>query len=428
MKLRLPRGLRDLDPDEYRRIRYVSGKFQEVAEKYQFPLMEPSTIEFLGTLELKAGSDIENEIYAFTDKGGRRLALRFDLTVGLTRYVVSNPQLPKPIKLASCSVMWRYDEPQFARYRNFYQWDAEIFGADPVSAGGEIIAFSEDLLRELGLREIRTRVSSRKVLESAISERIRQLDPVEVMRIVDKKERQGIDVVRELLSGRGLTEDDVKWLSDLVSIEDRPTRARERLARVDSELVESPDYAQLAQTVEVAQSFGAQNVSIDLSVVRGIDYYDGVVFETSSAKAPQVGSLLGGGSFTVLVEALGGNFTAWGAAGGIERTLLALEATGQLGEKEVKRGTYVAYTEADLAPVASAVTKKLRDFGIASETSLVGRSLSNQLSYAERIGYRNVVIVGRKEWSNRRVVCKDFESGVQKEIPYQDLPRFLRGD
>ena len=128
VKLELPRGMRDLEADEFASISYVRDRFLETARLFNFQLIEPSPLESLSTLEAKGGVAISNEIYAFKDKGGRDVGLRFDLTIGLTRYVASRRDLKMPTKLATFAGVWRYDEPQAGRYRYFHQWDVEVYG------------------------------------------------------------------------------------------------------------------------------------------------------------------------------------------------------------------------------------------------------------------------------------------------------------
>ena len=154
MKFELPRGMRDLEPEEYQTIELIKQKFFDTAELFGFIFMEPSPIELLSTVEAKSGPSIENEIYGFKDKGGRDVALRFDLTVGLTRYVVSRRDLRLPTKLASFGSMWRYDEPQMGRYRWFHQWDVEIYDSFNIESDAEIIEFTATYLRMLGLKDI----------------------------------------------------------------------------------------------------------------------------------------------------------------------------------------------------------------------------------------------------------------------------------
>src|SRR5215469_2168571 len=129
MKLELPRGMRDIESNELLGVKYIKEKFDETARLFNFVAIEPSPSEMLATLEAKAGPGISNDIYSFTDKGERKIALRFDLTVGLTRFITLRRDLKMPMKIASFAGVWRYDEPQAARYRYFHQWDIELFGS-----------------------------------------------------------------------------------------------------------------------------------------------------------------------------------------------------------------------------------------------------------------------------------------------------------
>ncbi|NIM44652.1 MAG: histidine--tRNA ligase [Nitrososphaeria archaeon] len=421
MKLRLPRGLRDVDPEEFGRITYISDAFREVAERFRFYFMEPSTIEFFDLLALKSGPDIREEIYAFIDKGGRELALRFDLTAGMTRYVVSNPQLPKPIKLAALSVMWRYDEPQFGRYRSFYQWDVEIFGANEEKAGGEIISFSVELLKKLGLEKLQTKVSSRDVIEKVVAKYLGELNPLEAMRIIDKRGRRGEEEVKKLLRERGGEERGIEQLMEIISIAGEPSESEQSMREAEKDIAESEEFDELMGTMKWAQRLGVEDITLDLSVVRGIDYYDGVVFEVISEDAPEVGSLVGGGAYNSLVESFGGDFAAFGAAGGIERTVIALEKIGRFEEKVEERGVYVANIGEELMKELLEMVQTIRREGIPVDYDLSGRRLEGQLRDAERRGYRNIIILGKKEWREGKVVLKDFETGQQVRVTKEEL-------
>ena len=160
----LPRGIRDIEPDEMAKRNWVYERIRDVFRRYAFQEMEPATLEELRTLEAKSGPAIKDEIYWFNDKAGRSIGLRFDLTVGMARMVAGRSDLPEPMKLAAIGGNWRYDEPQFGRYRYFTQWDAEIFGSDDPAADAEVISLSMDILNNVGLREFEVRISNRKVI------------------------------------------------------------------------------------------------------------------------------------------------------------------------------------------------------------------------------------------------------------------------
>ena len=148
MKFLLPRGMRDIESNEFENINLIRNTFIESAKIFDFMIMEPSPLELLSTLEAKSGPLIINEVYNFTDKGGREIALRFDITIGLTRYFASRRDLKIPAKIVSFGGVWRYDEPQAGRYRFFHQWDIEVYGPSSIEADAEIIEFTSIFLRQ----------------------------------------------------------------------------------------------------------------------------------------------------------------------------------------------------------------------------------------------------------------------------------------
>src|SRR5271154_6746909 len=166
MDLSQPRGIRDIEPDEFDLHLKVRRAFEEVARAYNFRLMEPGPLESLSILRAKSGTQVDDQIYAFKDKAERDIGLRFDLTVGMTRNVTSKKGLKPPIKLASYGGVWRYDEPQHARYRWFYQWDIEVFG-DP-STDADVMDLSYNLFRKLGLTTVTLQVGDRRVVEEYV--------------------------------------------------------------------------------------------------------------------------------------------------------------------------------------------------------------------------------------------------------------------
>ena len=149
---------------------WLYDKIRDVVQRYGFQMVEPATIENLETLEAKSGPAIRNEIYWFKDKSGRSLGLRFDLTVGLARMVANRSDLPEPIKFATIGGNWRYDEPQFGRYRYFTQWDVEIFGSESPLADAEVISVGADILGSVGLKDSVIRISNRKLTEAYLKQ------------------------------------------------------------------------------------------------------------------------------------------------------------------------------------------------------------------------------------------------------------------
>ena len=179
-------------------------KFIDAAQRFNFNFMEPSPLELLSTLEAKSGPSISNETYSFTDKGGRMIGLRFDLTVGLSRFVSQRRELKMPTKVASFGGVWRYDEPQFGRYRYFHQWDVEIFGSFSNEADSEIIEFVYKFLENLGL-EVVVEINHRQIIERFVREKlgISAISTIgEMLRAVDKLSKKKPQQIYEEYQGK----------------------------------------------------------------------------------------------------------------------------------------------------------------------------------------------------------------------------------
>ena len=164
--MELPRGMKDVENSEFLEIEFIRKKFLEISEIFNFKLMEPSTLELLSTLEAKGGETLRDDVYFFKDKGDREIALRFDFTIGLTRFIASQKSFKLPAKISSFGGVWRYDEPQKGRYRFFHQFDIEIFGKVNLEHDAEIREFVSKFFEKIQLEKIVIDISHRKHVES----------------------------------------------------------------------------------------------------------------------------------------------------------------------------------------------------------------------------------------------------------------------
>src|SRR5918911_2028153 len=199
MKLDLPRGMRDLSPEEFYNINFIKDVFLETTSLFNFKFVEPSPLELVSTLEAKAGPTITNDVYSFIDKGNRKVALRFDLTIGLSRFVAARRDLRMPSKIASFAGVWRYDEPQAGRYRYFHQWDIEIYGSINEESEAEIIEFVSVFLKKLGLT-VRIEINDRQLMEEFVRNHLGIEDEnviLEMFRAIDKVPKKGTKAVLE---------------------------------------------------------------------------------------------------------------------------------------------------------------------------------------------------------------------------------------
>lgn len=417
MDLSLPRGVSDIEPERFGLQSRVGAAFDEVCRIYNFKEMEPASLEHLSTLRVKSGEEIDKEIYAFKDKGGRDVGLRFDLTVGITRYVCSRKDLKLPAKLAALGSIWRYDEPQYGRYRWAHQWDLEIYGPPSVAADAEVIDASSAILRRLGL-DVTVKVGDRRVVEEFIRKELKisgQERLVELMRALDKVEKKTASELRAEYAAKGFAGGELDRLLDFGRTRGTPD---DMLAKLSELKLESA--SELRELADDLDSRGLTQVEYNLSTVRGIDYYTGIVFEASDRKNPRLGSLFGGGRYDALPRLLGRpDLSATGAAGGIERTAMSLA-----GEGATKRLlAYVAVAGASSTPQARRAQRAVRDAGVPCEAPLKPTALSKQLEDASRMGAAWVLIVGEKEAKAGAVTLRNMESRKEELLPLEEAVR-----
>jgi len=360
MKFQLPRGMRDLEPDEYKDINVIRNAFIESARIFNFMLMEPSPLELLSTLEAKSGPSITKEIYNFVDKGNRNIALRFDLTIGLTRYFVSRRDLKIPTKIASFGGVWRYDEPQAGRYRFFHQWDIEIYGPSTIESDTEIIEFTSIFLQKLGLRNILIDISSRNLIEEYIKNILKisnDEELFEIFRAIDKIPKKGKDNVLKEYDERI----DSKVLEKVINFAEKKGVFKELDGAMKSLKLKS--WEEIEKINRSLSNKGINNIRINLGIVRGLDYYSGLVFEAIDT-GNNLGSLVGGGRYNKLTDAFGRKEAgAIGAAGGVERIVLAMKQQGIFKKdqnEEFEDLNYVVYDSIEIFDYVERLASYLR--------------------------------------------------------------------
>ncbi len=424
-----PRGMRDIDVEEMKIRRWVIEKILNVLERYNFELVEPSPIENLETLEAKCGPSIRDEIYWFEDKAGRKLGLRFDLTVGLARMVATRQDLILPLKLCAISNMWRYDEPQYGRYRCFYQWDAEIFGSKVPEADAEIIALSVDVLKEVGLEDFEVKISSRKLTEGFLnsigifeSEKIEQ-----VLRIIDKYEKISEEEFLNELSKIGLKGENLSKILGFVSIRGEPNKVLNEVTDLLGKNRKALDgLEELKGVIDSLKAFGKDSKCVlDMGVVRGIGYYDGIVFEVYDKVGVEVGAIVAGGRYDSLCKIYGRDLPATGVAGGVERLILTLRKANLLPKIEKSGKVFVAAVDGSIRGKILELVEKIRSWGIPADFDLRQRSLKKQLEYANKLGFNFTVIVGEKELEKGTVKVRDMSRFEEFEVRLEKLKDFL---
>lgn len=424
MVFQRPRGTRDYMPEDMVVRRWVEDRLRKIFELYGYGEIATPAFELLELLEAKAGEEIKEQIYWFKDKSGRNLGLRFELTTSIARVVSLNPSMPKPIRFYYIQPVWRYEEPQRGRLREFYHAGVELIGVGDVSADAEIVAVAARAVREAGIDRFEIRVNDRRVVEALLRKHgIRDIEGG--LRILDKLERRGRGFVVGGLVELGVDRGEAERLVDLLlaegSNEEKLAEVGKNIGGLEEGLRGLEDLGNLL--VQLEEGYGMSNVIVDFSIVRGLAYYTGFVFEIKSLRAKDVGSLAGGGRYDDLVRVVGGpDLPATGMAIGLERLIYALEAEGKLEGLRTDLAEVVVIPVGDV-PIVEVlkIAETLRDAGIRAIMDITGRKISSALEHADRIGIPYALIVGRKELSTGELTLRNLATWTEKKLRVEDV-------
>lgn len=414
--MELPRGMRDIEPKESSAIEYVRQKFIETSNLFGFQFMESSPIELLSVIETKSGPTIKNEIYYFTDKGDREVALRFDFTIGITRYATSQKSMRLPAKISTFGGVWRYDEPQKGRYRFFHQWDIEIYGEPNLESDAEIIDFTSKFLTKLGLENIVIDICDRELIESYVKSVFKSDSPDvigDILRAVDKiQKKRKQDIINEYKE-KGYSVPELEKVLNFSEIKGLPEEIENKV-----DVSQLKNWDMILKLFDTLKNRGVNNVRINFGIVRGLDYYSGIVFEVFERNF-DVGALVGGGRYDTLTKAFGRNdLGATGAAGGVERIVLLLEKQ-KVDTQTKKERISVVFVNDDMKKTAISIASQLRLKELPTDVDLSGKSLKKQMEIASNSKY--VVIVAPKEYADNSVIIRNMRDGSEKQVKIDDM-------
>ena len=417
----LPRGMKDFENIEIQKIEYIREKFLSTSKIFGFELMEPSPIELMSVIEAKSGPTIRDDVYFFNDKGDREVSLRFDFTVGLTRYVAGQKSMKLPAKISAFGGVWRYDEPQKGRYRFFHQWDIEIFGKQNTETDAEIIEFTSNFFSNLGLENIILSISHRKIVQSYISS-IFESDKPEVIsdifRAIDKIQKKSKQEIISEYEKKGYAKEKLEKIIEFSKIKGSP----EEISKI-LDVTQFKNWSELILLFESLKNRNVKNIQIDFGIVRGLDYYSGVVFEAFD-KTFDIGALVGGGRYDDLPSVFGrDDLGATGVAGGVERIMLALENQNSSFMKQVNRVS-VLYVNEEMKPNAINIASLLRENSIPTDIDLSGRALKKQMEHSTNSKF--VIIVGPEEFSKSMVVVRNMSDRNENQISISELLEHIK--
>ena len=414
--MELPRGMKDFDKNEMIKIEFVRQKFLETASVFGFNLMEPSPIELLSVLEAKSGPSIKDEIYQFQDKGDREVALRFDFTVGLTRYATSQKTLKLPAKLSSFGGVWRYDEPQKGRYRFFHQWNIEIFGNLNLDYDAEIIEFTSRFFDNLTMENIIIDINHRKLVQSYINQLFESNEASllnDIFRAVDKIQKKSKNEILQEYTKKGYSSEKLEKILEFSKIKGTPSEIQNNFDVSDLD-----GWDELVTLHDSLKHRGIDNIRINFGIVRGLDYYSGIVFEAYDTTS-DLGALVGGGRYDSLPNTFGRNdFGATGVAGGVERIILCLDAQN-VSYIPSHDTVSVLYSNEELKLEAVRTASKLRNLGIPTNIDLNGKSLKKQMEISSSSKFS--IIFAPQEFSEKQVVLRNMVDRTEKRVSLEEL-------
>ncbi|MEM3786866.1 MAG: ATP phosphoribosyltransferase regulatory subunit, partial [Nitrososphaeria archaeon] len=364
-----------------------------------------------------SGPSIVDEIYFLKDKGGRELGLRFDLTVGISRYVCSRRDLEYPVKIGAFSSVWRYDEPQRGRYRWFYQWDAEIYGKPCVESDSEIIELAKVYFEKIGLENIQVELNDRQVVEEYIVDIIgvKEENAInELLRLLDKTTKKSEEEIFSEYISKGFQRKVIEDVLELAKISGKTETILSEMEKKGLKKIED-----LKKVVEELEIRGIKDFRINLGIVRGIDYYSGIVYEFYDPALPRL-AIAGGGRYDKLMQVFGRkDLSATGAAGGIERILMILEQKGKIKVNK-KRKVFVAFVSTELKKKAQKIVAELRKMGYPAETDIYARELRKQLAYASKHSNYAIILAPREDLENKCII-KNLETGKEEKVEYAKI-------
>jgi len=401
--------------DEMIKIEYVRQIFLETSKAFRFNLIEPSPIELLSVLEAKSGPSIRDEIYQFKDKGDREVALRFDFTVGLTRYATSQKNLKLPAKFSSFGGVWRYDEPQKGRYRFFHQWNIETFGNLNTEHDAEIIELTSRFFDNLKLQNISIDINHRKLVESYINQIFESNETTlhDIFRAVDKTQKKSKDEILQEYKQKGYSPEKLEKILEFSNLKGTPSEIEQSF---DTSSLDG--WNELCNLYDSLKNRGIDNIRINFGIVRGLDYYSGIVFEAFDTTS-DLGALVGGGRYDNLPNAFGRNdLGATGVAGGVERIILRLDEQG-ISCIPSNDTTSVLYVNDELKPHAIDCASKLRKLGVIVNIDLTTKSLKKQMENSS--GSKFSIIFAPKEFAEKNVVLRNMVDRTEKQISLDEL-------
>jgi len=413
------RGTRDFYPEDMRLRNWLFDNFTIASLSHGFEEYDAPVLEYEELYTRKQGEEITKQLYNFQDKGDRNVSLRPEMTPSLARMVMARAgSLPMPIKWFSIPQCWRYERTQRGRGREHYQWNVDIWGTTEISADAELISVLVTFFEEIGLTsgDIVLRISSRKVLEEVLGSLGVEGDLfAQTCIIVDKMDKLSSEVIETQLSELGHSTKVVSSIQSVLGIKDM-----EGLKKSLED--KSTAVSELNTLFDLIDSYGMSEwVEFDASVVRGLAYYTGSVFEAHDREG-KFRAICGGGRYDNLLSTLGGkDLPATGFGFGDMVIMELLSEKGLIPELISGVDDIVLPLNQDLREIAVKVAASLRSSDRTVDLVLEDKKIKWAFKHAERTGARRLVLLAPDEWSRKMIKVKDLETGEETEVSMEDL-------
>lgn len=426
MKIEKIKGFRDQYPEDMEPRKKIFEVSEKVSESYGFRKIDPPSLEYLDLYRLKSGEELVGQTFSFTDRGGREVTMIPEATPSVVRMLVSRKDLPKPVRWFSFPKVWRYEEPQAGRLREHYQFNADIFGVDTAEADAEIIGLAARILDTLSLEGIyELRINNRNVMEYLFRD-IGIEDSQPVFSIIDRFRKISRDEFYSELSKVGVSSGKADILYDLVSqvipVSELPEKVKSVARNYDGikELVE-----RIVFTEKLIRTYTKSAVKFDFSIIRGLSYYTGIVFEAFDIKG-ELRSILGGGRYNNLAGLMSEqDIPAVGFGMGDVVIEILLRRSDRWSYARPGKTYYICTMSGEEREYAFGIMNRLRQMDINAIPDVSDRGLSAQLKAASGEKADFAVIIGRKEREQGEITLKDLATGKQSVVSTDDFLRSL---
>jgi histidyl-tRNA synthetase len=415
-------GFRDFYPEQFAERAYIIGVWRRVLRRYAFVEYDGPPLEPLDLYRKKSGDELVGQLYSFTDKGDREVALRPEMTPTLARMVAARANaLRKPVRWFSVPQLFRYERQQKGRLREHFQLNADIVGEAGVTADAELVALALDIMREFGLSrtDVNARVSDRRLLQSLLNHAgVAEDSLAAVYAVIDKRGREPVSVSRERLVAAAGSESIADAVDAILSCTDMQILA-DRYGNVEGA---AEHIERMRQYLGFVDALGfAEWIRLDLSIVRGLAYYTGIVFELFDT-AGENRAICGGGRYDTLLQTLGGvDLPALGFGMGDVVLGDLLRARGLMPAPLSQTDYWVAGEDESMFREVMSVASVLRSRDHSVEYALKPQQLSRQLKAASAAGARNAVLIRRDTFAKGEITLKDLKAGTEKSLPLAEL-------